>query len=176
MKFKLYKELLDRDDIMSHVFLNTCPPELVEKIAKENEGMDKEDVEKREIEIELKIGGEVVDVKKFFGMLKDQYSGYVEREATEIVKNQTSEALKDMHYKIEEVTSVLEGWSKEVNWDVPNPFGKTLYDKYKKRLNTLKEERANSVDENTDAENELYDKLIELTALICRDLANDRCN
>lgn len=42
--------------------------------------------------------------------------------------------------------------------------------KYLQRLSSLKENRAETFETNTDGENYLLDKLIELTAEICRDL------
>lgn len=42
--------------------------------------------------------------------------------------------------------------------------------KYLQRLRNLKENRAETFETNTDGENYLLDKLIELTAEICRDL------
>ena len=47
-----------------------------------------------------------------------------------------------------------------------------LKEKYLKRLKALKENRTNSVDINTDTENELFDILIQLTAEVCQDLKN----
>ena len=49
---------------------------------------------------------------------------------------------------------------------------KDLIEKYTNELKTLKENRAETVDTNTDAENELYDKLIHQTAKFLRDLNN----
>ncbi len=47
---------------------------------------------------------------------------------------------------------------------------KKILTKYLERLATLKENRSKTADTNSDAENEFYDKLIEQTAEICRDL------
>jgi hypothetical protein len=41
---------------------------------------------------------------------------------------------------------------------------------YRTKLQNLKDNRAATVDTNTDAENELYDKLIEYTAEFCQSL------
>jgi hypothetical protein len=50
-----------------------------------------------------------------------------------------------------------------------------LLKKYKNKLETLKDNRAITVDINTDAENELYNQLIKQVAEFCRDL-NDLIN
>jgi len=51
---------------------------------------------------------------------------------------------------------------------------KNTIQKYTERLAVLKENRANTVDTNTDAENEQYDRLIEQVAEFIRDLK--QCN
>ncbi|MCK9574762.1 MAG: hypothetical protein M0R51_02150 [Clostridia bacterium] len=45
-----------------------------------------------------------------------------------------------------------------------------LLEKYKNRLHILKENRRITYDENTDAENELYDKLTKQCAEFCQDI------
>ena len=65
MKFKLYKELLNENDIMSHVFLN-CANDSIAEIASKNEGLSKEEIENRDVEIELKIDGKECDHKNSF--------------------------------------------------------------------------------------------------------------
>ena len=48
-----------------------------------------------------------------------------------------------------------------------------LLGKYLKRLENLKENRADTIDTNTDTENQMYNSLIALTAEICRDLRGE---
>ena len=45
-----------------------------------------------------------------------------------------------------------------------------LLKKYRYKLDTLKANRAETVDTNTDDENELFNRLIVLTAEVCSDL------
>ena len=47
---------------------------------------------------------------------------------------------------------------------------KELLEKYKNRLTILKDNRRITMDQNTDAENDLYDKLIRQCAEFCQDL------
>lgn len=47
---------------------------------------------------------------------------------------------------------------------------KRILKKYRKKLAILKENRASTVDENTDLDNELYDQLIKQVAEFIRDL------
>lgn len=121
MKFKLYNELLNESNIMSHVFLN-CANECITEIADKNSTLTEEEIENREIEIELKIDGKECDPRKFFSLLWEQYSFLVEKEAKNIIKSQTSEKLVDIQSKIQDLEQVLECWANEINWSVPNKF------------------------------------------------------
>jgi len=123
-KYSLYKVLLNDNNILSHVFLNCLPSGLAEKIAAENETMEKEDIEKREIEIELKIAGESVDPGKFFKRLENQYDELLKEAATHILKEQTSEKFQEISYKLNEFEEIINSWAEEINWDVKNPFKK----------------------------------------------------
>lgn len=48
--------------------------------------------------------------------------------------------------------------------------------KYIDRLNTLKENRAQTSDTNNDAQNELYDRLINQVAEFIRDIKSETCS
>jgi hypothetical protein len=50
---------------------------------------------------------------------------------------------------------------------------KTLIDKYTKRLSVLKENRAQTVDTNTDSENAVYDDAINRVAEFIRDIKSE---
>ena len=124
-KYNLFDELLDENNILSHVFLNTLSKMGLEKIAKENEGKEEKEIKSRKIEIELKINGESCDPKKFFEILYSQYSEKVRETATEIVKEQTSERLRNFSDKINEFEMIMNSWTNDINWNIDNPFLKT---------------------------------------------------
>lgn len=121
MKYSLYKELLDQNNILSHVFFN-CANDFIQDIADGNKGLTEKQVEKRKIEIELKIDGRVCDPKQFFDTLYQQYSEHISKEASRIVEEKTSEKFAEISNKLEEYREITEQWAKEINWQVPNPF------------------------------------------------------
>ena len=123
MKYSLYKELLKQENILSHVFLN-CAQDFIDEIAKKNEGKSKEWVEKRKIDIELKIDGHVCNPKDFFDVLYEQYTDAVKKKATEIVKEQTTETFRELSYKLQNLEEIVDSWAEDINWDVENPFNK----------------------------------------------------
>ena len=54
MKFKLYKELLNENEIMSHVFLN-CVDESINEIAAKNERLSDEEIENQRLMVKCAI-------------------------------------------------------------------------------------------------------------------------
>lgn len=123
MKYSLYKELLDDNNILSHVFFN-CAEEFIEKIASKNEGKTDEKIKNRKIDIELKIDGNKCDPSKFFNMLYEQYCFHIEREAKKIVKEKISDKFNEISNKLDEYRQITEEWSDDINWDVKNPLTK----------------------------------------------------
>lgn len=121
MKFKLYKELLNENEIMSHVFLN-CVDESIQEIADKNEGLTTEEIENRDVEIELKIDGKECDPRKFFSLFWEQYESQIRREATKIVKEQTSEKFQEIQSKLQDFEQICDEWANDINWQTPNKF------------------------------------------------------
>lgn len=121
MKFKLYQELLNESEIMSHVFLN-CIDESVNEIANKNKGLTKEQIENRYVEIELKIDGKECDPRKFFTLFWEQYEQQIRIEADKIVKEQTSEKFQEIQSKLQDFELIYDEWRNEINWNVPNKF------------------------------------------------------
>lgn len=123
-KFSLYKELLDTDNVLSHVFFN-CAYEHIEKIAGKNKGLTDEQINKRKIVIELKIDGYDCDPKLFFNKLYSQYGMMVKKDATKLVKEQTSDKLQLIVDKINQFSEITDDFAKEISWDFDNTFVKT---------------------------------------------------
>jgi len=128
MKFKLYSELVNHNDIMSHVFLNCCNHSLLNEVSggdkKLTSKLTQEEIEDIEVEIELKIHGKECNPRKFFELLWEQYVKHVKDEATEIVKQQTSHKLNEIRDKMMEFEEICDEWANELNWDVDNKFKK----------------------------------------------------
>lgn len=121
MKYSLYKTLLNKNDILSHVFLN-CAHSFLKEIAEENEGMSREEIEGREVDIELKINGKVCNPKDFFDVLYEQYELELKKEATNMVKRQTNEKFLDISNKVQELEDILETYADDIKWDFQNPY------------------------------------------------------
>ena len=79
-----------------------------------NNGKEKEWIENRKIDIELKIDGKVCDPQKFFEMCYNQYNEQVKKEATNIVKKQTSEKFIEICNKINNLEQIVESYSNEI--------------------------------------------------------------
>lgn len=114
MKYSLSEILLNDNEILSHVFLN-CIGGYAEKIA----GKTRK-TQRKQINIELKIDGYDCNPKEFFELLYEQYTDQVKNEATEIVKQQTSEKLYEIEGKITEFNEILTDWANDINWEVDN--------------------------------------------------------
>jgi hypothetical protein len=120
MKYNLMKDLLDHNNVLSHLFLNCLTKEQLETLASGNNGKTAEEVDARTVEIELTINGISVNPKKFFDLFSDQYDDMVKRAATKLM----DEKFRDFSGKMQEMQEVMNAWAEEINWDVPNPFVK----------------------------------------------------
>lgn len=123
MKYSLYKELLDPKNILSHVFF-ICVNDFIKDIADKNNPLSEDEVQKRKIDIELKIDGRKCNPKLFFDELYNQYEDSVKQKAQEIVQAQTSEKLREIQDKINGFTEIFDQWSREINWQTDNLFQK----------------------------------------------------
>jgi hypothetical protein len=74
MKYNLMKDLLDHNNVLSHLFLNCLTKEQLETLASGNNGKTAEEVDARTVEIELTINGISVNPKKFFDLFSDHQS------------------------------------------------------------------------------------------------------
>lgn len=124
MKYKLYKELLVGENILSHVFLNSTPEELSYRIADEtirlmNEHGKSEKwiTENREIDLTLTIEGIEVNAKDFFQELWNQYETQVKKEASKLVKEQTSEKLNEIFCKLQSMEEITNELADDINWN-----------------------------------------------------------
>lgn len=123
MKYKLYEVLLDKDEILSHVFLECLGHEECEKIAAQVTDENREDFE---VDIELKIAGKSVNPKKFFDVFANQYDRLLREEATKLVKEQLSEKFRDISNNLIEMEEVVDNWAENINWQIDNPLIKEI--------------------------------------------------
>jgi hypothetical protein len=121
MKIKM-KDALDAHNILSHVFLECTPRKILEEIAEEKMKLSKEEQDDYTIQLDVLINGHKVNPEKFFKLMEDQYEGHVRREATNIVKTQLGDKFSYIINKLQDAEQVVDDWTGEINWDVPNPF------------------------------------------------------
>jgi len=132
MKFKLYKELLSENEMLSHVFLNSCPMHISEKIAEGTKKMydvdklsNSEIQEQRVVDMKLFIEGEEANLRNFFNELAHQFTSIVKKEATKMVKEQTSNKIDELIYKLNNISEITDNISEDINWNYDkNPFQK----------------------------------------------------
>lgn len=118
MKYNLRKDLLDHNNILSHLFLSSLPKEMVSEIAAQRNVMSSEQLAAQEIDIEVLINGVSVNPKAFFDKFSEQYEDMLKRHMMELWDNNKSNVFS----KLDEISEVLDAWSKDINWDVKNPF------------------------------------------------------
>lgn len=116
MRYSLYDDLLDDNNILSHVFLECLSAEQSKRIADKSLLMSEKEIKKRKIEVELIIDGESVNPKAFFDLFEKQYEEIVKKEATRLVKEQVSEKFSDIADKIRAYEEITEEWADEINW------------------------------------------------------------
>lgn len=125
MKVKM-KDALDIHNILSHIFLECTPRNILEKIAEEKNKLPKEEQDNYTIQLDVLINGHKANPEKFFKLMEDQYVGHVKREATRIAKAQLGDKFCDIMDKLQSTEQILDSWIDEIDWEVPNPFKKVV--------------------------------------------------
>lgn len=121
------RELMNDNEMLSHIFLGCIPKEKLIKIKDQYVGTEGNEIdwqkESVKIPVSMKIGGVSVNPKEFFDSWKDQMSKLILEKAQELVsENLGSQKMRDMSQKLYDYEQILESWEKEINWDVKNPF------------------------------------------------------
>ena len=83
-----------------------------------------QEIENRDVEIELKIDGKECDPRKFFSLFWEQYEQQIKRKATQIVKEQTSEKFREIQSKLQGYEEICDSWANDINWQAPNNFSR----------------------------------------------------
>lgn len=119
MKYTI-KELLDNNEIMSHMFLGgSVPYEKLMEI-KDKRGDDPDQL--FEVEIEMIVDGLSIDPREFFKIFIDQYDSQVEEVARRLLSEKLSGAMSSMANKLNDMEQVVSDWESEINWEVENPL------------------------------------------------------
>ena len=126
MKIEL-RELMNENEMLSHIFLGCIKREKLEQIRDKYIGQtdgESKDWQKESVKlpVEIKIGGVDVNPKEFFDSWKDQMQRIILEEAKNLVSKQLGSSkirmLTDNIYRFEEV---LKHWESEIYLDVENP-------------------------------------------------------
>ena len=121
------RQLVDENEMLSHIFLGCIPREKLIEIKEKYIGKDGEEKdwqkESVKIPVEMKIGGVSVNPKEFFDNWKEQMQCIVLEKAQELVAEKLgSKKMREMQDKLYQYEQVLEYWGKEINWEVKNPL------------------------------------------------------
>ncbi len=123
MKVEL-RELMDENEMLSHIFLGCIPKEKLLQIKDKYVGEEKDwQKESTKIPVEMKIGGVSLNPKDFFDSWKNQMQRMILEKAQELVAEKLgSKVLQEYQYKLSRLEDVFREWEKEINWEVENPF------------------------------------------------------
>ena len=121
------KELVDENEMLSHVFFNCISEENIIKIKEKYIGKEGEEKdwqkESVKIPVEMKIGGVPLNPKAFFDAWKEQMQRLILEQAKELVSEKLgSKKINELQNKFYEIENILSTWEKDINWDVKNPF------------------------------------------------------
>lgn len=121
------KDLVNENEMLSHIFFGCIKRQDIEKIKDKYIGKPgKEKDWKKEsvkIPVEMKIGGVSVNPKEFFDSWKNQMQRMILDQAKELVAEKLgSQKMRDMQNKLYQYEKVLESWEEEINWEIKNPL------------------------------------------------------
>lgn len=126
MKIEL-KDLLDENEMLSHIFLECIPREKLQMIKDKYIGEKDWQEESVKLPVEMKIAGVSLNPKQFFDNWKDQMQKIISKEATKLLAKKM-ESGKILHFidTMNTMQEVLEDMAREINWDAPNIFNDSV--------------------------------------------------
>lgn len=121
------RELMDGNEMLSHIFLGCIPREKLMDIKEKHIGKKGKEIdwqkESVKIPVEMKIGGVSLNPKEFFNSWREQMNRMISEKAQELVSEKLgSQKMRDMQDKLYQYEQILNDWEKEINWDVKNPL------------------------------------------------------
>jgi hypothetical protein len=126
MKIEL-RELMDENEMLSHIFLGCIPSEILMEIRDKYVGTDgnEKDWQKESVKIpvEMKIGGHSVNPKAFFDEWKNQMQQLILEKAQDLISQKLgSKKISEMIDKLFQMGEIFKSWESEINWEVKNPL------------------------------------------------------
>jgi hypothetical protein len=117
------KDLMEENEMLSHIFLGCIPHEQLKAIKDEFVGETDWRKESVKLSVELKIAGVSVNPKEFFDSWRDQMQRMILEKAKELVAEKLGSAkMRAMQDKLDNYEQVLNSWESEINWNVKNPL------------------------------------------------------
>lgn len=123
MKLKLFKDLINEQEVLAHVFMLCVPAEHLDEILKDSRESESESAQRAtEVDLELTINGIPVDIERFFNQLYEKYQDLVMAHATKMVTTQTSDQFKRMAEQLKDFSNITEMWASMIKWNTKNQF------------------------------------------------------
>lgn len=113
MEFRLKDLVENKNDIVSHLFLNSIIWEFVEK----NKPKTDEEYENNTFDIQLLIDGEEFDIKQWVESFKEKYFEYLRAEAQELLAEKLSDKARDISNLLEDIHSKVKSLEDSINWE-----------------------------------------------------------
>lgn len=117
------RELMNDNEMLSHIFLGCIPREQLESIRDKYVGDIDWQKESVKIPVTMNIGGVDVNPKDFFDNWKSQMGRIIKDEASKMLSDKMgSEKMVELANKIIGLSEVIDSMESEINWEVPNVF------------------------------------------------------
>jgi hypothetical protein len=116
------KELMDENEMLSHIFLGCIPYDELAMIRDKFIGEKDWNEESVKIPVELKIGGINVNPKTFFDEWKKQMSNIVLESVQKEIATHLSQRAIRIQEQLAHYENIFKEWENEINWEVENPL------------------------------------------------------
>lgn len=117
------RELMDDNEMLSHIFLGCIEKEDIRKIKDKFIGTKDWRTESVKLPVTMTIGGVDINPKGFFETWKKQMQRMIRDKAEILVAEKLgSKKMRDMQDKLNEFEQVLLSWEGDINWDIENPL------------------------------------------------------
>ena len=113
MKFRLKDLVENKNDIVSHLFLNSITWEFAEK----NKPKTNEEYENKTFNIQLLIDGEEFDINKWLETFRNNYFVYLRAEAQKLLAEKLSDKACDISNLLEDIHSKVKSLEDSINWE-----------------------------------------------------------
>ena len=117
-KFKVMRDLVEGESMIATIFMNNIHnTKWFDTMLERRKSMTEKEIEEETVKIELTVNGEkLVNIDDVFEEFEKQMDGLIKREATKLVKEQTSEKFQDISNRITDFQEITEQWADDINW------------------------------------------------------------